>query len=69
MKHRIQSASPKAISFAMMNAMSNELSPSIQRLKEWRALNHLTQADAVEVFEANGLPVPLEKSRPLPRAD
>ena len=40
--------------------MSNELSPLIQLLKEWRTANALTQAEAVAVFQAEGLPVTLD---------
>jgi hypothetical protein len=32
----------------------------IQLLKQWRATNDLTQAEAVAVFQAEGLPVTLD---------
>jgi DNA-binding transcriptional regulator YiaG len=57
MKQQIKSASPQAICVAMMTAMSNDW---IERLKEWRAVNGLTQAQAVAVFQAEGLPVTLD---------
>jgi len=60
MKQHIESASPEALSFAIMNAMSDELSPLIQLLKEWRTSNELTQAEAVKVFQEQGLPVTLD---------
>ena len=60
MKQHIESASPDALCFAIMNAMSNELSPLIQLLKEWRTINELTQAEAVAAFQAEGLPVTLD---------
>jgi DNA-binding transcriptional regulator YiaG len=60
MKQHIQSASPEALWFAIINAMSNELSPLIQLLKKWRTTNGLTQAEAVAVFTAEGLPVTLD---------
>ena len=59
LQQQIQSASPGALAFAIMEAMSNQLSPLIQRLKEWRTANALTQAEAVAVFQAEGLPVTL----------
>jgi DNA-binding transcriptional regulator YiaG len=40
--------------------MSNELSPLIQLLKQWRAANQLSQAEAVEVFQSKGMPVSLK---------
>jgi hypothetical protein len=40
--------------------MSNELSPLIQLLKKWRTTNELTQAEAVKVFQDQGLPVTLD---------
>ena len=60
MKQQIQSASPEALGFAIINAMSNELSPLIQLLKKWRTANDLTQAQAVAAFQAEGLPVTLD---------
>jgi len=60
MKQQIQSASPEALCFAIINAMSNELSPLIRLLKKWRTTNELTQAEAVAVFQAEGLPVTLD---------
>ena len=60
MKQQIQSASPGTLCFAMMNAMSNELSPLIQLLKKWRTTNELSQAEAVKVFQEQGLPVTLD---------
>jgi len=59
-EQQIQSASPGALCFAMMNAMSNELSPLIQLLKKWRTTNELSQAEAVKVFQEQGLPVTLD---------
>jgi DNA-binding transcriptional regulator YiaG len=54
--------SPEALCFAIINAMSNELSPLIQllKIKKWRTTNELTQAEAVAVFQAEGLPVTLD---------
>jgi DNA-binding transcriptional regulator YiaG len=60
MKQQIQSASPDGIWFAIINRMSNELSPLIQLLKQWRTSNELTQAEAVKVFQEKGLPVTLD---------
>jgi DNA-binding transcriptional regulator YiaG len=40
--------------------MSNELTPLIQRLKQWRTDNELTQAQAVNVFKEQGLPITLD---------
>lgn len=60
MKQQIQSASREAVGFAIIHAMSNELSPLIQLLKKWRTANDLTQAQAVAAFQAEGLPVTLD---------
>jgi DNA-binding transcriptional regulator YiaG len=60
MKQQIQSASPEGLGFAIIHAMSNELSPLIQLLKKWRTANDLTQAQAVAAFQAEGLPVTLD---------
>ena len=60
MKEYIESASPEALCLAIINAMSNELSPLIQLLKQWRATNELTQAEAVKVLQEQGLPVTLD---------
>jgi DNA-binding transcriptional regulator YiaG len=40
--------------------MSNELTPLIKRLKKWRADNELSQAEAVNVFREQGLPISLD---------
>jgi len=58
--HEIESASPEALCFVIINAMSNELSPLVQLLKKWRTTNNLTQAEAVTVFQEQGLPVTLD---------
>ncbi len=60
MKEYIESASPEALCFAIITAMSNELSPLIQLLKKWRTTNELTQAEAAKVFQEQGLPVSLD---------
>ena len=60
MNQQIQSLSPEALCFAIIHVMSNELTPWIQRLKKWRAANDLTQAEAVNVFQAQGLPITLD---------
>jgi DNA-binding transcriptional regulator YiaG len=60
MNQQLQSSSPKTLCFAIIEMMSNELSPLIQRLKDWRTANKLTQAEAVAVFKAGGLPVTLD---------
>jgi hypothetical protein len=60
MRQHIESASPKALCFAIINAMSNELSPLIQLLKKWRTTNDLTQAEAVKMFQEQGLPITLD---------
>jgi DNA-binding transcriptional regulator YiaG len=60
MQQHIESASPEPLCFAIINAMSNELSPLIQLLKKWRTTNDLTQAEAVKVFQEQGLPVTLD---------
>jgi hypothetical protein len=46
--------------FAIMNVMANDLSPLIRLLKEWRVVNGLSQAKAVELFRTEGLPVTLD---------
>jgi DNA-binding transcriptional regulator YiaG len=40
--------------------MPKPLSPVIQRLKEWRAKNNLSQAQALTVFKEGSLPVTLD---------
>jgi DNA-binding transcriptional regulator YiaG len=40
--------------------MPKPLSPVIQRLKEWRARNNLSQAQALTVFKEGSLPVTLD---------
>jgi DNA-binding transcriptional regulator YiaG len=60
MSQQLQSVSPEALSFAIIDVMSNELSPLIQLLKKWRKTNDLTQAQAVAAFQAEGLPVTLD---------
>jgi hypothetical protein len=40
--------------------MPKPLSPVIQRLKEWRAKNNLSQAQALTVFNEGSLPVTLD---------
>jgi DNA-binding transcriptional regulator YiaG len=60
MSQQTQSLSPEALSFAIIDVMSNELSPLIQRLKKWRTANDLSQSQAVAAFQAEGLPVTLD---------
>jgi hypothetical protein len=43
--------------------MSNQLSPLIQRSKDWHTANALTPVEAVAVFQAEGLPVTLVACR------
>jgi DNA-binding transcriptional regulator YiaG len=59
MKYLIKSASPEAIYFAIVKAMS-KLSPVIEQLKRWRTTNGLTQVEAIEVLRSKGLPVSLD---------
>jgi hypothetical protein len=58
-----QSGSPESLCFAIMYAMA--LSPLIENLKKWRTTNELSQADAVKVFQAGGLPVSFEGAAKL----
>jgi DNA-binding transcriptional regulator YiaG len=60
MNGQLQSSSREELCFAIMNGMSNELSPLIQQLKKWRKANELTQTQAVALFKAEGLPVTLD---------
>ena len=60
MNQQTQSLSPEALCFAIIDVMSNELTPLIQRLKQWRTDNELTQAQAVNVFKEQGLPITLD---------
>ena len=60
MNQQTQSLSPEALCFAIIDVMSNELSPLIQRLKKWRTANDLSQSQAVAAFQAEGLPVTLD---------
>jgi DNA-binding transcriptional regulator YiaG len=60
MNRQIQSFSPEALCFAIIGVMSNELTPLIKRLKKWRADNELSQAEAVNVFKEQGLPISLD---------
>jgi DNA-binding transcriptional regulator YiaG len=60
MNQQTQSLSPEALCFAIIDVMSNELTPLIQLLKKWRAANDLSQAEAVAAFQAEGLPVTLD---------
>jgi DNA-binding transcriptional regulator YiaG len=60
MSQQTESLSPEALCAAIINVMSNEPSPLIQRLKKWRAANDLSQAQAVAAFKAGGLPVTLD---------
>jgi DNA-binding transcriptional regulator YiaG len=41
-------------------AMPKPLSPVIERLKEWRARNKLSQAQATKVFKEASLPITLD---------
>jgi DNA-binding transcriptional regulator YiaG len=59
-QQQLQSVSPEALCFAIIDVMSNELTPLIQLLKKWRTANGLTQAEAVKVFHKEGLPVTLD---------
>jgi hypothetical protein len=52
MNQQTQSLSPEALCFAIIDVMSNELTPLIQLLKKWRAANDLSQAEAVAAFQA-----------------
>jgi DNA-binding transcriptional regulator YiaG len=60
MNQQTQSLSPEALCFAIIDVMSNELIPLIQRLKKWRTANDLSQTQAVAAFQAEGLPVTLD---------
>ena len=40
--------------------MPKPLSPVIQRLKDWRARNNLSQAQAIMVFKSASLPITLD---------
>jgi hypothetical protein len=60
MYRQLRSFSPEALCFAIVGVMSNELTPLIKRLKKWRADNELTQAEAVNVFKEQGLPITLD---------
>jgi DNA-binding transcriptional regulator YiaG len=60
MNRQLQSFSPEGLCFAIIAVMSNELSPLIKRLKKWRADNELSQAEAVNVFKEQGLPISLD---------
>jgi hypothetical protein len=60
MNRQLQSFSPEALCFAIIGVMSNELIPLIKRLKKWRADNELSQAEAVNVFKEQGLPISLD---------
>jgi DNA-binding transcriptional regulator YiaG len=40
--------------------MPKELAPAIEQLREWRAKNKLSQAQATKVFNAAGLPITLD---------
>jgi DNA-binding transcriptional regulator YiaG len=60
MSQQTQSLSPEALCFAIIDVMPNELTPLIQLLKKWRTANDLSQAQAVAVFKAEGLPVTLD---------
>jgi hypothetical protein len=63
MSQQLQSASPEPLCFAIIDVMSNELTPLIQLLKKSRTANELTQAQAVAAFQAEGLPATLEAIR------
>jgi DNA-binding transcriptional regulator YiaG len=39
---------------------ATKLTPLIKRLKKWRADKELSQAEAVHVFEKQGLPISLD---------
>jgi DNA-binding transcriptional regulator YiaG len=60
MNQQTQSLWPEALCFAIIDVMSNELIPLIRLLKKWRAANDLSQAEAVAVFQAEGLPITLD---------
>jgi DNA-binding transcriptional regulator YiaG len=40
--------------------MAKPLSPVIEQLKQWRAKNKLSQAQAIKVFKAASLPITLD---------
>jgi hypothetical protein len=60
MNRHLQRFSPEGLYFAILGVMSNELTPLIKRLKKWRADNELSQAEAVNVFKEQGLPISLD---------
>ena len=40
--------------------MPKQLAPVIEQLRKWRAKNELSQAQAIKVFNAAGLPITLD---------
>jgi DNA-binding transcriptional regulator YiaG len=63
MSRPLQTVSPDALRSVIIDVMSNEsneLTPLIQRLKQWRTDNELTQAQAVNLFKEQGLPITLD---------
>jgi len=60
MNQQLISSSREALCFAILRLMSKDLTPLIQGLKKWREANGLSQAEAVNVFEEQGLPITLD---------